>query len=431
VSAPDRRAGASAPWASCDVAVVGGGSAGVAAALSAARGGARTVLVEREPVLGGNAAHALVHTLCGLYLPPESGAAAFANPGIPRELALALGGEPERAGRAWYLPAPPAALSALYSDRCRAERGLELRLGAALERAELGRDAHGESALALRDGSGTSELRARCVIDASGDAAAAYLGGAAWEIAPPELLQCPSYIFRLDGVDAAALEGFARVRLTTAVAGATRSGALPLSAESVVLRACGAPGQVFATLNVARPHDARWDPLAPDCVAALEARARAAAEAIAAFLRETRPEFAASRLAEHPRRLGIRETRRALGQVVLGADDVLAGVRREDEVALSSWPIELWHDHRRATFEYPRAACSIPLGALVSRTHPRLGLAGRCMSASHEALGALRVIGTALATGEAIGRAAALAADAGVALAAIAPERVRAHTRPR
>ena len=70
--------------------------------------------------------------------------------------------------------------------------------------------------------------------------------------------------------------------------------------------------------------------------------------------------------------------------------------------------------------------CSIPLGALVSRSHPRLGMAGRCLSASHEALGALRVIGSALATGEAVGIAAALAADAGIALAAVPARDVRA-----
>jgi FAD dependent oxidoreductase len=106
-------------------------------------------------------------------------------------------------------------------------------------------------------------------------------------------------------------------------------------------------------------------------------------------------------------------------------DDVLRGRRRDDEVALSSWPIELWHDHLRARFEYPEGPCGIPLAALVSESHPQLGMAGRCLSASHEALGALRVIGTTLATGEAIGVAAALAVDQGIALIDVSPARVR------
>jgi hypothetical protein len=403
--------------------VIGGGSAGVAAALAASRAGARTVLVEREPVLGGNAAHALVHTICGLYLSADAGDALPANSGIAREIAAGIGGAPERAGRVWYLPSPPAALSALYSDRCRAEGALEVRLGTELIGARLARDPRGESVLALRHAGGTKELRARVVVDTSGDAAVASAGGADAAMEAPERLQCPSYIFALEGVETSSLAGFARVQISTAVAGAAHRGTLPVGAESVVLRACGAPGRVFVTLNVARP--AAWNPLDPSCVGALEAAARASAEAIADFLRKSRPGFERSRLAEHPRRLGIRETRRVLGSVVIGADDVLSGRRRDDEVARSSWPIELWDDARRAVFTYPSGASSVPLGALISRTHPRLGMAGRCLSATHEALGALRVIGTSLATGEAIGRAAALAADADGALAEIAPARAR------
>ncbi len=106
---------------------------------------------------------------------------------------------------------------------------------------------------------------------------------------------------------------------------------------------------------------------------------------------------------------------------------MLEGGSSPDEVARSSWPIELWTDHRRARLEHPKTSCSIPYGALVSRSQPRLGMAGRCLSASHEALGALRVIGAALATGEAIGVAAALAADRGRALDAIAAEEIRNH----
>ena len=62
-----------------DVAVIGGGSAGVAAALAASRSGARTLLVAREARFGGNAGHALVHAICGLYLPADAGRPVVAN----------------------------------------------------------------------------------------------------------------------------------------------------------------------------------------------------------------------------------------------------------------------------------------------------------------------------------------------------------------
>ncbi|HKC49791.1 MAG TPA: FAD-dependent oxidoreductase [Myxococcota bacterium] len=418
----------------CDVAVIGGGSAGVAAAVSAARAGARTWLVEKSDRLGGNVAHALVHTICGLYFAADEGEPLLAHAGIPAELARRLsaaGGAapPERAGRVWYLPVRPEALSASYAELCREARALELRFAAELAGAELARDASGESLLRLGGAMGPAELRAAVVVDASGDAAAAALGGAGTDLAPPDELQCPSYVFRLEGVDTSQLLGFARLQLGAALASGVRGGKLPRGADAIVVRASGRPGEVFATLNLPRPEGEFWAPLDADCLARLERGAHDAAEAIARFLRETRRAFAGATLAEHPRRLGVRETRRVQGLVRVTADDVLAGRRREDEVALSTWPIELWQDHRRPIFEQPAGACSIPLGALISRTHPRLGMAGRCLSATHEAHGALRVIGTALATGEAIGRAAALAADSGKALAEVAPSSVRSQTR--
>jgi len=415
-----------------DVAVIGGGSAGVAAAVAAARAGARTVLVERGQRLGGNAAHALVHTICGLYHAADDGDPVLAHAGLPAALARGLAASqgaapPERAGRVWYLPVRPDALSAAYAELCRGAAGLELRLGAELERAELARTPSEDSLLRVRAAGAVSELAAGVVVDASGDAAAAALGGAATEQSPPEELQCPSYVFRLDGVDTSQLVGFARLKLGAALAGGVRAGTLPPGADAIVVRASGRPGEVFATLNLPRPAGEPWAPLDPECLARMERGARATAEAIASFLRDTRPAFARARLAEHPGRLGVRETRRIAGSVRLSAEDVLAGRRRDDEVALSTWPIELWQDHRRPVFEQPAGACSVPLGALVSRTHPRLGAAGRCLSATHEALGALRVIGTALATGEAIGAAAALAADRGKALAEVAPSEVRSQ----
>jgi 2-polyprenyl-6-methoxyphenol hydroxylase-like FAD-dependent oxidoreductase len=419
----------------CDVAVVGGGSAGVAAAVAAARAGARTRLVERSDRLGGNAAHALVHTICGLYYAADEGEPLLAHAGIPAELAqrLAAGGgaPPERAGRVWYLPVRPETLSTSYTDLCRETPALGVSFACELAGAELAGDSSGESLLRLRAGSGTSELRADVVVDASGDAAAAALGGAGTDLAAPDELQCPSYVFRLDGVDTSQLAGFARLTLNAALAGGIRGGALPPGADAIVVRASGRPGEVFATLNLPRPEGELWAPLDPECVARLERGARDVAERIARFLRESRPAFARATLTEHPRRLGVRETRRVQGLVRVTADDVLAGRRRDDEVALSTWPIELWQDHRRPIFEQPAGACGVPLGALISRTHPRLGMAGRCLSATHEAHGALRVIGTALATGEAIGRAAALAADHGKALAEVAPSSVRFQTRAR
>jgi hypothetical protein len=405
--------------------VVGGGPAGIAAALAAAGRGARTLLLEREARLGGNVGQALVHTICGLYHAADDGDAREAHAGLPSRLAAALqrsgaASAPERAGRVWYLPIESAGLVELTTRWCDAAPSLRVAYGSPLRSAgwtdggvelTFGPEAAGRATAAI-------------AIDTSGDASLAHVLGATVDQASPEQLQHPSYLFRLAGVDAAAFEGFARMRITHAIAGAVRAGVLPAGCDSVVVRRAPTDGGAYCTLTLAKPQDG-YDPLDPGQLERLNAAAREAAEAVVTHLLKTRPEFSRARLDAWPQRVGLRETRRVRGRAVLDREHVLEGRRGEDDVALSTWPIELWHDHRRATFEYPRAACGVPLGALCAAGAPRLGMAGRCLSATHEALGAARVIATALATGEAIGMAAALAADARTTLPEVEPARVR------
>jgi hypothetical protein len=410
-----------------DVVIVGGGPAGLAAAWAGSRAGAHCGLFERASELGGNATQAFVHTICGLYEPASRGDALPLHPGLPTQVTRQLqragvAGEPERAGRVWVLPIEPPRLGRWLKTASVGYTGLRVATGVELVGANFsddGADLHFA-------GARTERVRARIVIDTSGDAAVAQLAGVATHQTAADLLQLPSFIFRMGGVDRAQLVGFAKLRVTHALAGAARHGELPEACESVLVRPAAEPDEVYVTLNLPRPA-AGYDPLDVKCLDEMAARARQNAQQIADYLRSTRSEFSDSRIVEWPSRVGVRETRRLAGAVEIDRDWVLDGRSDPDEVARSSWPIELWTDHRRARFEYPTASCSIPLGALRSRSQARLGTAGRCLSATQPAHGALRVIGTALATGEAIGSAAALAVDRGVALDAIAAAEVRDH----
>jgi hypothetical protein len=415
-----------------DVAVVGGGLAGVSAALASAGRGARTLLLERSPYLGGNAAGAFVHTFCGLYHAESEDEPRFANPGLAgrftRGLRAAGGaGEPERAGRVWVLPTDPPAIARHAQALCEASPGLDLRLGCSLVAARLAQRASDPSALVLEVAGGGArlEVTAGVVVDASGDGALGTLSDAQTERAPDAERQLPSYIVRLAGVPSSDTAGYGRLRLSVAVAGAAKRRDLPADCDSVLLRPAGESGEAYLTLNVPRSQVEAAGAHEPAARRALEAWSRTAVQVVLAHLRKTRPGYAQCRVVAWPDRLGVREGARLVGRETIEADAVLAGRRREDEVAVSTWPIELWHDHRGASLRHPAGASGIPLGALVSRSHPRLGMAGRCLSASHEALGALRVLGTALATGEAIGLVAALAVERGVGLAEVAPEQVR------
>jgi glycine/D-amino acid oxidase-like deaminating enzyme len=421
------------PSENFDVVVVGGGSAGVAAAVSAAELGSRTLLLERGKVLGGNVARAFVHTICGLYSAASEGHALVLNPGMASRISAGLraagaAGEVERAGRVYVLPIEPTRYAAFLAELCERTTGLEVRTESELIEVEHADERGQYWTLRASDRkSGVSEISAGWLVDTTGDANAAVLAGASVHAAGPEEIQLPSFIFRLGGVDRSELVGFEKLRLTHAIAGAVHHGELPSGCESVLVRPGSEPDEVYVTLNVPRSTEYPYAPLDRDRLTSLAARAREDAERISEFLRQTRPAFEKSRISAWPECIGVRETRRISGLREIQGDDVLLGRSDPDEVARSSWPVELWHDHRRPHFEYPEAACSIPLGSLVSRSDSRLGMAGRCLSASHEALGALRVIGTALATGEAIGVAAALAANAGSPLGAIAAGDVRHH----
>jgi uncharacterized protein YoaH (UPF0181 family) len=155
-----------------------------------------------------------------------------------------------------------------------------------------------------------------------------------------------------------------------------------------------------------------YDPCDEAQVARLTGEARESARALADFLRREAPGFAEAEICCWPERIGIRESRRVTGRHVMTADEVLSGVVPEDTVCFSSWPLE-WHEAGAAMrLVYPEngAACGVPLRALQARDATNVFLAGRCLSSTHEAQAALRVIGTSMATGQAAGQAAACVA---------------------
>jgi len=399
----------------CDVLVVGGGSAGLAAAVAAARCGARTLLVEWHATLGGMASAALVHSLCGLYLLRDEPGAVEANPGFSGEVAarlVAAGGAwgPVRMGRVDVLPHRPPAFARVADEIVCATEGLEVRLHSALIAAE-GGDRVARVELFCR---GRREhVEPAVVVDASGDAAVVALLGAGFEIEESARLQRPAFIFLLQGVAAGALEDARRLVVAHRIASAVRSRALPKGALGAALRATDRPGEAFVTIDLDGPPGMVYDPLEPCCLSALEIYGRGLAFALEAFLREHVAGFAASWIAALPARVGVRESRRALGERRIETSDIEQGAVFADAVALATWPMELREQATGARLRFPLddRPTQIPLRALRAQGVANLLVAGRCIAASHEAQASVRVIGTCLATGEAAGLAAALLAD--------------------
>ena len=390
-----------------DVVVAGGGSAGLAAGVAAARLGARTLLVERHGSLGGMATAALVHSICGLYrLPLDKGAApVLANEGFAAEFARRLGAAggaqgPVRMGRVDVLLHRPAAFAQLADRIARETPELTTLLHTELVSA----DAAG---LTLTCRGVFRRVRAAAWVDATGDGVLATLRGASSETTARAHLQRPAFIFALGNVEPASLDDNARLRLARRIVQAVRDGRLPPGALGTHFRASLQPGEAFVTVDLSGGPD--FDPLDAASLSHLEMEGRDLAEGIVALLRETE-EFARCYVAAWPSRAGVRESRRVAGRYRLETADIETGAQFADGVAFAAWPMEIRENTQGPKLRFPTGEhpCGVPLRSLRVQADDALFVAGRCLSSSHEAQASLRVIGTCLATGEAAGLAAAL-----------------------
>jgi hypothetical protein len=175
-------------------------------------------------------------------------------------------------------------------------------------------------------------------------------------------------------------------------------------------RASGRPGEVFGTIDLTgSAAGLEFDPLDTACLSGLEIKGRSVASAAVRFLAERDGVWHGAYVSHWPVRAGIRESRRWIGEYVLTGEDVLEGRRFEDEIALATWPMELRETAKGPKLRFPKdnLPAGIPLRCLKPAGIDRLFVAGRCISADHEAQASIRVMGTCFASGEAAGKAAA------------------------
>ncbi|WP_395744317.1 FAD-dependent oxidoreductase [Prosthecobacter sp.] len=406
----------------CDVLIIGGGSAGVAAALAAARQGADTLLVERHGFFGGAGTASLVHSFCGLYDLPQAPDAAprVANPGLPVELERRLLAEgvahgPVRMGRVDVLMHEPQKLALFLDVVCRIQQKLEVLLHTEVVGCEIDEKRVAEVTLQCRGASW--KVRPRAVVDASGDAVMAELAGQAWDRTPAQELQRPAYIVGVGDVDAGALAGDGPLKIAGCLARGIREKKLPAEAAGAHFRRSGALNEVFLTLDLVAEG---FDGTDARSLTRIEMQGREVTFAIVEHLKANLEGFAKARVTTLPVRAGVRESRRWIGEAVVTEEDLLESRSGEEAVANATWPIELRETARGPRLLYPKEAkaCGIPLGALRARDLTNVFIAGRCLSATHRAQASTRVMGTALATGQAAGIAASFPEEETALLAA-------------
>jgi hypothetical protein len=434
--------------AETDVLVVGGGPAGLGAALGAAQAGARVVLAERYGFLGGNATAALVMPLMSFHtahptkekkgattlLPTDHGPGepiiAGALKSLLERLVKAGGAIQPSLDTGYVVPFDPEWFK-LVALELLDEAGVQF-LFHSFASAALG--SKRVEGVVLETKSGPIAVRARVTIDCTGDGDVAVQAGAPSEVGRADgLVQPMTLMFRVVEFQRNNFESYVTQNPTQwrgvhglwdLVREATEAGELRLPREDILFFAT--PHEEEVSVNSTRVTRVLgtdvWD------LSYAEWMSRRQMRQIAEFLRRYVPGFEKSYVAQSGVQVGVRETRRVLGDYQLTADDVLAARKFGDAIARGAYPIDIHNPTGSGTVLKrlpPGEAYDIPLRCLMPKEVDGLLVAGRCMSGTHEAHSSYRVMPIVMATGQAAGVCAALAARRNALPRAIAVEDVQ------
>jgi hypothetical protein len=399
-----------------EVAVLGGGPAGIAAAVAAARAGRRTLLIERYGFLGGMGTAAGVTNFCGLHANVH-GEMHRVVQGVASDLLARidrLGGlnAPHLILGKILAQAYDTAAYKIAADDLLAAHGVNV-LFHALGAGVVMLDETRIGTMMVETKAGRQAVRADIFIDCSGDGDLAAWAGARYELGDNNgSMLYPSMMFRLNGIDPEkAGEAWRTIPALMEQAEAAGTHHFPRKAAIVRPQRSAIEWRVNFT-QLARADGGAINGLEPDELTRGEIDGRRQAVQAFEFLR-TVPGFENSYIVDLPPQLGIRETRRIIGGYMLSGGDVLGCAAFDDSIGVNGWPMES-HVAGDVIFKFPpipesRGFNELPYRMLTPQGRDNLLMAGRCASMTHDGQSAARVSGACFAMGEAAGTAAALA----------------------
>ncbi len=399
-----------------DVLVVGGGPAGIAASIAAAREGARTMLIERYGFLGGMGTAGMVGSFCGFYTTGRQQKMIVG--GIANTLLERLK-ERQGVSEKGISKVDPRIASLRFNpeifkvtaEQLAAENHVNLLYHTLVVDVAWEQRQSRLAGVIMENKSGRSALLAKVIIDASGDGDVAAWAGVPFEYGDGKGgAQALTTIFRVFNVELEKLKDLTMPRVKEILGEAKKTGRYSFYRVDGIINPALPPGMV--TINISSIPDLSAIDAFDLTRAEMEGR-RQAYEYVRAF-REYLPGFERADICTLAPQVGVRETRRITGEYMLQEDDVLKGRKFEDGIALGAWPVEIHDPVTRGVkwgfLEKEDDYYSIPVRCLTPRKIENLLVAGRCISASHVAQASTRVIAPALALGEAAGTLAMLSA---------------------
>ncbi len=422
-----------------DVLVVGGGAAGVAAAVTAARQGLRVTVVERYGFCGGGAVAGLSGTICGMY---EASDDPHAPPnqivhGFLDEFAEHLnvrGGltPPVRYGKTFTRVHDPLVWRET-ADAMLRDAGVQVLLHATVTDAlvEGGEKTDGIVAYTKQ---GRLSVRAKVTIDASGDADVAAMAGFATFMGQDGKVQNPTMIFRLAGVDTERFlssygpDSIMGREVTELILRLHNSHQYRLPRAKVFLFPTPRPNELLCNCTRIIGRDGReLNPLLIADLTEAEIEGRRQVREYARFFKDHLAGCENSFVNDTGVQVGVRQTRQLLGRVTLRNEDVTQGAKFRNGIARSPWPIELHSGDKPRLVWLTNDYYEIPLDCFVPERGEGLLAAGRCLSAEHEAMASARVTAQCFSYGHAVGHAAAIAVKEGFSPRAVDALEVRAR----
>jgi hypothetical protein len=410
-----------------DVLVVGGGPAGLIAAQAAAEDGLNVMLIENRSFVGGNMTIGL--PILG-FLGQKGNQIIM---GIPQKFIDRLKSVDASSE---HRPCPLHMSLTLVEPEAVKNVGLEMLIEAGVDVllyafcVGVVKDGDELKGVIIESKSGREVVLAKTIIDCTGDADVAFRAGVPCEQGNETGgAQPPTLMFCMGGVDTEKLRmsiaeeprtyltdfipaeyfgqnnQFIVVGLRSVMQKAREAG-YHLPVERTILITGLREGEVW--VNMSRINGV--DGTSPESLTYGEIEGRKQVEEIQRYLKEFVPGFGNSYFTKMAPFLGIRETRRIVGGYVLTAEDILGCHRFEDSIAVASYPLDLHHpEGGGCTLTWCGDSYDIPYRSLIPQKVENLIVAGRCISSTHEAMSAIRVMAPCMAMGEAAGRAAKLA----------------------